>query len=45
VYAYYYWTTQLYLCLRTQWVKNGCNYCKEYLNQNLDFGRLTCELV
>jgi hypothetical protein len=32
---------QLYLYLPTQLVKNGCTYCKRYLNQNMDFHTLT----
>jgi hypothetical protein len=25
--------------------KNGCTYCKKYLNQGMDSHRLTCEVV
>jgi hypothetical protein len=31
--------------LHTQLVKNGCTYCEMYLNQDMDFHRLTCEVV
>ncbi len=31
--------------LHTQLVKNGCTYCKKYLNWNMDHHRLTCEVV
>jgi hypothetical protein len=33
------------LDLRTQLVKNGCIYCKKYLNRGMDSHRLTCEVV
>jgi hypothetical protein len=33
------------LYLRTQLVKNGCTYCKKYLNQGMDSHRLTREVV
>jgi hypothetical protein len=36
---------QSYLYLHTQLVKNGCTYCEKYLNQNMDFHRLTCEVI
>jgi hypothetical protein len=33
------------LDLRTQLVKNGCTYCKKYLNRGMDSHRLPCEVV
>ncbi len=36
---------QLNLDLRTQLVKNGCVYCKTYLNQDMDSHRLACEVI
>jgi hypothetical protein len=33
----------LYLC--SQLVKSGCTYCEKYLNQDMDFLRLTYEVV
>jgi hypothetical protein len=33
--------SNLYLC--TQLVKNGCTYCKKYLNQGMDSDRLHVE--
>jgi hypothetical protein len=33
------------LYIRTQLVKNGCTYCKKYLNQGMDSHRLTREVV
>ncbi len=35
--------SNLYLC--TQLVENGCTHCKKYLNQDMDFHILTCEVV
>jgi hypothetical protein len=36
---------QLNLYLRTELVKNGCTYCEKYLYRDMDFHRLTCEVV
>ncbi len=36
---------QLNLYFHTQLVKDGCTYCEKYLNRDMDFHRLTCEVV
>ncbi len=38
-------TVKPLLYLRTQLVKNGCTYCEKYLYRDMDFHRLTCEVV